>query len=97
VIISSAELKKGSEYTIYTGGTSTGDLTDGLYKNGVYTGGTKLTSFTINNSVTWLNESGVTTAKSSNMGGTGGAPNMGVPNNGGGFGGKGNGGNTSKP
>lgn len=97
VVISSPELKKGSEYTIYTGGTSTGALTDGLYKNGVYTGENKLTTFTIANSITWLNESGVTTAKSSNMGGPGGAPNMGVPNNGGGFGGKGNGENNGKP
>jgi hypothetical protein len=71
VVISSPELKKGENYTIYSGGSSTGTVTDGLYKDGKYTNGTKVVSFSISNSVTWLNESGVTTARSS-MGGPGG-------------------------
>lgn len=65
VVISSPELKKGESYTLYSGGKSTGSLTNGLYTNGKYENGTKVVSFTISNSVTWLNESGVTTAKSS--------------------------------
>jgi hypothetical protein len=74
VVASSPELKKGESYTIYSGGSSTGTVTDGLYKDGKYANGTKVVSFTISNSVTWLNESGVTTAKSSMQGGGKGAP-----------------------
>lgn len=72
VVISSPELKKGGTYTLYSGGNSTGIETDGLYTDGNYEGGTKVVDFTISNSVTWLNESGVTTAKSSMHGGKGG-------------------------
>jgi hypothetical protein len=71
VVISSPELKKGESYTIYSGGSSTGTVTDGLYKDGKYTNGTKVVSFTTSNSVTWVNESGVTTAKSGMPGGGG--------------------------
>jgi len=69
VIISSPELKKGESYTLYSGGSSTTTATDGLYTNAKYENGTKVVSFTISSSVTWLNESGVTTAKSSMPGG----------------------------
>lgn len=55
LVVSSAELKKGSIYSIYVGGTSTGTSTDGLYTSGVYTGGTKYTEFTISNMVTTIN------------------------------------------
>jgi hypothetical protein len=72
VVVSSPELKKGGVYTLYSGGTSTGSGIDGLYTDGKYQNGTKVVDFTISNSVTWLNESGVTTAKSSNPGGGGG-------------------------
>lgn len=71
VVIASPDLKKGEEYTIYSGGTSTGTLLDGLYKDGEYKNGTQVVSFTITNSITWLNESGVTTGKSGNPGGKG--------------------------
>lgn len=69
VIISSPELKKGESYALYYGGSSTTTATDGLYTNAKYEDGTKVVSFTISSSVTWLNESGVTTAKSSMPGG----------------------------
>ena len=39
-----------------------GNATDGLYEAGTYTGGTKVTDFTISESITYLNETGVTTA-----------------------------------
>ncbi|WP_435925862.1 carbohydrate-binding domain-containing protein [Paenibacillus sp. DYY-L-2] len=68
VVISSPDLKKGS-YTLYTGGTSTGALKDGVYTGGAYSGGTKAVSFEITDSVTtWLNESGVTTGNTGNRG-----------------------------
>lgn len=69
VVISSPDLKKGGTYTLYSGGNSTGSGTDGVYTNGNYKDGTKVVEFTISNAVTWLNESGVTTAKSSMQGG----------------------------
>ncbi|MDF2671829.1 MAG: dockerin type 1 [Clostridiales bacterium] len=69
LVISAPELKKGGTYTLYTGGTSTGALSDRLYTGGSYEGGTKVVEFTISTSVTWLSESGVTEAGSSGPGG----------------------------
>jgi hypothetical protein len=69
IVISSPELKKGESYTLYSGGSSTGTSADGLYKGGKYANGTKIVAFTISNSITYLNESGVTTAPSSKQGG----------------------------
>lgn len=72
IVISSPNLKKGS-YTLYSGGTSTGSKTDGMYgANGKYTGGTKVVAFEISSVATWLNESGVTTAGSGTRGPGGG-------------------------
>ena len=65
VVISSPELKKNTDYTLYSGGTPTGAVSDGLYIEGEYQGGTKIVEFTISNSVTWLDETGVTTSRSS--------------------------------
>lgn len=69
VVISSPELKKDGSYTLYTGGTSTGTVADGFYSGGDNQGGTKVVSFTVSNVITWLNESGVTTAPSNRGGG----------------------------
>lgn len=68
VVISSPELKKDTAYTLFSGGTLSASETDGLYTDGVYKDGAKIVSFTISSSVTWLNETGVATAKSSNPG-----------------------------
>jgi len=72
VVISSPELKKGSSYTLYSGGKSTGTEKNGLYTGGAYEGGTKITSFTIEDLVTWINESGVTEPQNEMMPGQGG-------------------------
>lgn len=72
VIISSPDLKSGGAYTLYTGGSSTGTAKGGLYTGGEYTGGTKVVSFELSGSVTWVNESGVTTAPAEMGGGPGG-------------------------
>lgn len=63
LVFSSADLKDGGSYTLYSGGTSTGSEANGLYTDGEYSGGTKVVSFEVSSSVTWLNESGVTTGK----------------------------------
>ncbi|WP_158549969.1 carbohydrate-binding domain-containing protein [Runella aurantiaca] len=41
VAFSSPELKKDTSYDVFLGGSSTGTVTDGLYKDGIYTSGTK--------------------------------------------------------
>ncbi|WP_458414788.1 carbohydrate-binding domain-containing protein [Schinkia sp. CFF1] len=69
VFISSPKLAKGSSYTLFTGGTANGKEIDGLYSDETFQGGTKIVDFTISDSVTWLNESGVTTARSHGPGG----------------------------
>lgn len=69
IMISSPKLSKDATYTLYTGGTSTESENDGLYTDGKYEGGNKIVQFTITESVTWLNEAGVTTARSSGRGG----------------------------
>ena len=52
VVLSSPELKNGSTYIVYTGGSSTGTIADGLYSEGTYTAGTQYTSFTVSSIVT---------------------------------------------
>ncbi len=52
IAFSSTQLLNGSTYNVYYGGSSTGTVTDGLYEGGIYTPGTKYTSFTISSVVT---------------------------------------------
>jgi hypothetical protein len=52
VALSSAKFVKGAAYDVYSGGSLTGTSTDGLYNGGNYSGGTKITSFTISSIVT---------------------------------------------
>lgn len=47
VVYSSPELKKGSTYHVYSGGSSTGSIMDGVYTDGSYTPGVRRASFTI--------------------------------------------------
>ncbi|WP_438446393.1 carbohydrate-binding domain-containing protein [Gorillibacterium sp. sgz5001074] len=82
VVITSPSLVKDGSYTLYTGGTATGTLTDGLYQNASVKDASKVVSFKLASSVTWLNESGVTTAPSGH-GGMGGGNRMGGGMNGG--------------
>ncbi|WP_338589281.1 carbohydrate-binding domain-containing protein [Paenibacillus sp. Y5S-9] len=86
VVVSSPDLAKDGSYVIYSGGTSTGKAVDGLYTDGTYSGGTQVVTFQSTSNVTWVNESGVTTANSG----------MGGPGGGGGQGGFGGGRNRSQ-
>jgi hypothetical protein len=52
VVLSSPELKNGSTYIVYSGGSSSGTVADGLYSGGAYTAGTEITSFTISSIIT---------------------------------------------
>ena len=55
IVFSSSELLNGSTYSIYTGGTCTGTVSDGLYTGGTYSGGTFRKTFTIAGKVTNVN------------------------------------------
>lgn len=53
--ISSPDLSKDSSYTLYSGGSSTGTETNGLYTDSDYSGGTLVVDFTISDVMTRLN------------------------------------------
>lgn len=55
---STSTLTIGEDYTIYTGGSSTGTSVDGLYTDGTYTDGIQLVAFTLSETVTGVTESG---------------------------------------
>jgi len=52
--ISSPKLVNGTTYEIFTGGSSTGSVNDGLYQDGSYASGTQYTSFTVSGTVTMV-------------------------------------------
>lgn len=54
IVFSSPDLKAGTNYSIYTGGVSTGENTNGLFSGGIYSGGTLKKTFTITSRVTSL-------------------------------------------
>jgi hypothetical protein len=54
LVFSSSELEDGSTYDLYLGGSSSGEVSDGLYAEGSYTSGTEYTSFTVSDTVTWI-------------------------------------------
>lgn len=54
LVFSSDDLKNGSTYTVYTGGSASGTATDGLYDLESYSGGTKVTEFTISSKITTI-------------------------------------------
>jgi len=72
VLLSSPELQNGSTYVVYSGGSSTGTVTDGLYSGGTYTAGTQVTSFTISSMVTGAGSGGFPGGPGGNMPGPGG-------------------------
>lgn len=53
--ISSPDLSKDSSYTLYSGGSSTGTETNGLYTDSDYSGGTLVVDFKISDVMTRLN------------------------------------------
>lgn len=51
IIFSSSALTAGTQYKVYTGGSSTGTVLNGLYSGGTYSGGTLRTTFTLTSMV----------------------------------------------
>ena len=60
VVLCSPDLKTGSTYKVFYGGSSTGVNTDGLYSGGTYTAGTESTGFTVSGAVTTVGTVGMT-------------------------------------
>ncbi len=70
MLLSTATITSGQDYTVYTEGTITGDSYHGYYENGSYTGGTESISFTTDGMV--ISGGGT----SNDMGGFGGGGKM---------------------
>lgn len=70
IVFSTPELEQGKTYTLISGGTCSGQLTDGLYSGGACSGGAELTNITISGTVTRIADDG--SAVSGGMGGMGG-------------------------
>jgi hypothetical protein len=58
IVLSSPDLVQGASYTVYTGGSSTGTATDGLYQGGAYTPGAQAATFTVSSTVTTVGSGG---------------------------------------
>ncbi|MDD4238872.1 MAG: carbohydrate-binding domain-containing protein [Desulfotomaculaceae bacterium] len=58
IVLSTPELEQGKTYTLSSGGTCSGQLSDGLYTGGACSGGTKLTDVTISGTVTRIADDG---------------------------------------
>lgn len=54
IALSSPNLRDGTTYQIFVGGSATGTVTDGLYQGGNYQGGEVYASFTVSNIVTQI-------------------------------------------
>ena len=71
LVFSSESLKEGETYTVYTGGTVSGDSVHGYYSKATVSEGTQFTSFSLlSDAVTYVTESGA----SSTYNGMGGMP-----------------------
>ncbi len=54
LVYSSPDLVSGTSYNVYSGGTASGDDFNGLYSNETYSGGTLITTFSLNGTVTGI-------------------------------------------
>ena len=71
IVVCSPDIKNGESYTIYTGGSASGDSKNGLYTSSSYSGGTKQASVTVSSIVTTYGSFGM----GGQNGGQNGAPN----------------------
>jgi hypothetical protein len=55
LVFASSAVAKGSSYKVFYGGNCSGTVSDGIYKNGNYAGGTQYASFTVSSTVTKVN------------------------------------------
>lgn len=66
IIVSTPDIKDNTKYTVSIGGSSSKEVTDGLYPEGGYSGGTEIGSETTSSSITNITQEGAST---STMGG----------------------------
>ena len=79
ILISTPELKNGETYTLSSGGSATGEATDGIYEqDSKYTKGSLSVEFSISSIMTYLDEDGVTDEAPGMMGGFGGGQRGGM-------------------
>ena len=76
IVISSPQLEQGKTYTLYSGGSPSGNNTDGLYPAGSLSEGSKVVSVTLSEAATSITDTG---ASFTGMGGPGGGGHMGRP------------------
>lgn len=69
LFISTPDITKDTTYSLYSGGSATEVKSNGL-SEGTYEKGTKVVEFIVSDTVTYLDESGVTEAPSNGMGGS---------------------------
>ncbi len=83
VIVCTPNIKSNETYKIYVGGSSTGDVTDGLYSGGTYTKGSEVGSYEISETVTNVTQEGASSGDNRNQpgGGGGGRDNRMTPPN----------------
>ncbi len=72
IVISTPELEQGKTYTLYSGGSASGENTDGLYTDGNYSAGTKVISVTLSGAATSISDTGEQITRMSGPGGMGG-------------------------
>ena len=77
IFVISPDLTEGTDYSVYTGGSHSGNATDGLYSDGTYSAGELLTTIT---------QSNIVTTYGSSFGGMGGGMGHGGMGSGGGRG-----------
>lgn len=76
LFISTPDINKDTTYSLYSGGRTTEVKSNGL-SAGTYEKGTKVVEFTVSDTITYLDESGITEAPTNQMGGPGGGGNRG--------------------
>ena len=54
IVFSSPELENGIGLDVYSGGSSTGSVKDGMFTGGIYSPGTKLGNVSLSSIVTWI-------------------------------------------
>lgn len=69
IVISMPDLVQGKTYTLYSGGTCTGEAVNGLYTGGTYASGTKLTSVTLTSALTSITDDGSAVTSQGGMNG----------------------------
>lgn len=74
VMVSSPNIKSNETYSVYVGGSSSGESTDGLYSNGTHSGGSKISTVTVSGVITNVTQDGASTGGNMGMPGGQGAP-----------------------